>query len=104
MMTLQIIATDKSLLEKIAEDLIESHLIANAIISQGDTYKTLVGSEIENQIIYTLKGISKSLLFSKINNRLRSQYGDQMPLLYSEPIIMIDAKQTEAIIEHLVAV
>lgn len=105
MMTLQLVSEDESLLLEIAEYLLEQSLIANAMISETGTYKML---DKNNTIItsnhYILKGISKSLLFSHINTLLREKYKDRMPLLYSEPIILIDPIQTEIIVKQLAKV
>lgn len=105
MMTLQLVSEDESLLLEIAEFLLKESLIANAMISETGTYKTL---NKQNTIVtsnhYILKGISKSLLFSHINQLLRKKYKERLPLLYSEPIILIDPEQTEAIVSQLAKV
>lgn len=105
MMTVQMVAQNKNLLVEIAEGLLTNRLIANAMISEVIIYKTISDND---QIItssqYTLKGISKSLLFKNINNWLVQKYGEQTPLLYAEPIIMIDPDQTEQILSKLKAV
>lgn len=104
-MVLQMIAQEKNLLEEIAEGLLTNRLIVNAMISEAIIYKTISDND---QIItssqYTLKGISKSLLFKNINTWLVQKYGAQTPLLYSEPIIMIDPDQTEQILSRLQAI
>lgn len=105
MMTLQIVSPDKSTIDDIADFLLNERLVAHAIISENVIYKE---KNKEGKIItsnqYILKGISKSLLFNTINEKLRALYGDQLPLIYSEPIILIDPQQTEDIIEQLVRV
>lgn len=105
MMVLQMVAQEKNLLEEIAEGLLTNRLIVNAMISEAIIYKTISDND---QIItssqYTLKGISKSLLFKNINTWLVQKYGEKTPLLYSEPIIMIDPDQTEQILSKLQAI
>lgn len=104
-MTLQVIAKSKKILHTIAEDLLQEKLIANATISEEIIFKEIDENNVMSETAqFTMKGISKSLLFHKINLRLREQYNDAMPLLYAEPIIMIDAEQTERILEKLQAV
>lgn len=104
-MTLQLVSEDKNLLEDIAEDLLRERLIANAMISGAVIFKTISDeNEIITDLQYTLKGISKSLLFRKINTWLLAKYEERIPLLYCEPIIMIDPDQTEKILNKLIAV
>jgi len=105
MMTLQLVSKSESLLHEIADQLLTDRLIANAMISSVGTYKVLSNElKISTSKQYSLKGISKSLLFSRINKRLQETYGDRMPLVYSEPIILIDAFQIEQIMEQLTKV
>lgn len=105
MMILQAVSEDHRLLQEIADDLLKANLLANAIISKNSNYRYLThqGAIVESST-HILKGISKSLLFSKINKKLRSKYGDKMPLLYSEPIIMIDPHQMEVFLDRLIEV
>ena len=102
-MTLQVVSSDKDLIHDIADFLLSEKLLANAIISDSVVYKTRdhLGNII-NSNRYLLKGISKSLLFHTINEKLRERYKDNMPLLYSEPVILIDPEQTETIISRLI--
>ncbi|RMB62908.1 hypothetical protein EAX61_04860 [Dokdonia sinensis] len=105
MMTLQVISEDKRLLHAIAEDLLKEKLIANAMISEELIFKEIGSNDtIAQTTRHLLKGVSKSLLFNKINLRLRETYKERMPLLYAEPIIMIDAEQTEGVLAKLQAV
>lgn len=103
-MTLQVVSQDKNLLEDIAISLLEQRLIANAMISDPLTFMVLENNNLISTSQYVLKGISKSLLFSRINKWLRATYKDKMPLLYCEPIIMIDSVQTEEILAKIVAI
>lgn len=102
MMILKILSDDQRLLHTIADDLLQESLIANAVISELSSYKQVDdhGAIIENGRSI-LNGISKSLLFNKINMRLRDAYGQNMPLIYSEPLIMMDSLQMEEILSKL---
>jgi len=104
-MVLHVISPDKSLLEEIADYLLTERLITHAMLSNSFTFKTRSGSgSIRSASEYSLQGISKSLLFGKINQKLRDKYHDAMPLLYSEPIILIDPIQTETIAQSLLKI
>lgn len=103
MMTLQILSNDKILVHDIADYLLKERLIAHVCITDTAVYKEL---GLDNTVItspyYSLKGLSKSLLFSTINDRLRARYGSKTPLIYSEPIILMDPMQTEELVSSLV--
>ncbi|GAB5401678.1 MAG: hypothetical protein Aureis2KO_32630 [Aureisphaera sp.] len=101
MMSLQVVSQDKELLNDVAGFLLKENLIVNAIISHEHVSNTLDGDQVVSRPIFLLKGISKSLLFGLINNMMCEKYGDRMPLVYSEPIILIDPKHTEAFMEQL---
>ena len=104
MMTLQIVSKQKELLDEIATFLLHEQLIANAMISENVIYKERNNGRIETTEQFLLKSITKSLLFSRINKKLRERYKERTPLIYSEPIILIDPIQTEQIIARLVKV
>lgn len=102
MMTLQIVSESEDFLNEIAEFLLKEELIANAMISRDLVVMTkeLDGS-ISSTENFLLKGISKSLLFQKINDRLREEFGEHIPLVYSEPIILIDSEKIDEIMFRL---
>lgn len=102
MMILQAVSEDKVMLDAIGDDLLKANLLANVMISDELSFRNRDDNgEVIKTRQYVLKGISKSLLFSKINSRLRDAYGDKMPLLYSEPLIMMDPIQMEEILDKL---
>ncbi|RDK83263.1 hypothetical protein [Marinirhabdus gelatinilytica] len=101
MMILQLIDENRDLLNEIADFLLEEQLIANAMISDKIIFKERIEDTIKECEKYILKGISKSLLFNIINERLRNRYGEKAPLIYSEPIILIDHQQRDTILGRL---
>jgi len=105
MMTLQMVSENEDFLYEIAEFLLQEELIANAMISPDVVMlqKDLDGTISKSQQ-FVLKGISKSLLFKKINDRLREEFGEHIPLLYSEPIILIDSEKVDDIMFRLAKV
>ncbi len=104
-MVLQMVSTNEALLEEIAEYLLAEKLLYNVMLREVFDYRTGDGNGgIVTTQRYGLKGISKSLLFGRINELLRKKYKDKMPLLYSEPIILIDPEQTDVIAESLVKI
>jgi len=104
-MTLQIVSESELLLNEIADYLLTEELIANAMLSSDVVFKMKqTDGSIRNSTQYVLKGISKSLLFGEINDRLRERYGEKMPLLYSEPIILIDPEHYKVILDKVTKV
>lgn len=102
MMILHLVSKNRTLLTEIADELLQEKLIANAMISDAIDYRSLdKNGRIELRKEYSCKAISKSLLFSEINDLLRSKYKNKTPLLYSEPIILIDSQQTEELLALL---
>ncbi|MDX1461813.1 MAG: hypothetical protein R3359_02060 [Marinirhabdus sp.] len=99
MMILKVVGTDVQVLEEIAQLLIDEKLIAVATIEGPAKFYSANSATAERHV---LSGISKSLLFRTINEVLRKKYGEKMPLLYSEPIIMLDPDHTEKILAALV--
>ena len=105
MMTLRIVSESEEFLNEIADYLLTEELIANAMISSDVLFKKkLPDGRIASSNHYVLKGISKSLLFSDINRGLKEKYKDNMPLVYSEPIILIDCEHTEMILDRITKV
>ncbi|MBX2827772.1 MAG: hypothetical protein KTR22_06395 [Flavobacteriaceae bacterium] len=104
MMSLQVVSENIVLLQEVADFLLEEGLVANALLSNESEYRFHGESGIESKKVFLLKCISKSLLFSLINERLREKYGDRMPLVYSEPIIMIDPEQRDDLLARLTKV
>ncbi len=104
MMSLQVISEDLELINEIADFLLSESLIANALISEEMRYKTRSGSTNASVTVFSLKGISKSLLFGRISHKLRERYGDGTPLFFSEPIISIDPSHRELLIRDLAKV
>lgn len=105
MMVAQLLSEDESQIHEIANYLLEEALIVNAMFSGPILVKTRKeDGTIEKLEQFKLQGISKSLLFPKINNELKEKYGDRMPLLYSEPIILIDPDHQDAIMASLTKV
>lgn len=102
-MILKVVSTKQEQLKNIAKFLIKKKLIATAVIGQSCfiPHKNQENS-LDEDVCYTLSGISKSLLFKKINDALRAEYGSETPLIYSEPIIMIDPEQTDEMLGRLI--
>jgi hypothetical protein len=105
MMILQILSQKEAQVHEIADLLLKEELIANAMVGGEVQVKSKQkDGSIVATMHYRMQGISKSLLFQKINDRLKAIYKEKMPLLYSEPIILIDPTHQDAILESITKV
>lgn len=101
-MTLHILSDTEENLKPIAEDLLRKRLLTHITI-EGPKKKYGISNTggLTHTELFRLKGLSKSLLFKKINDRVRQKFNGTFTLLYSEPIIMIDSEHTEMMIDAL---
>ena len=101
-MTLHILSKTKQDLKAIAEELLRQKLVSHVTIEgQQKEYMYNEKKGIASTHLYRLKGLSKSLLFKKINDCVRKNFAGKFTLLYSEPIIMMDSEQTDDMIKAL---
>ena len=102
MMVLKIQSDDKKMLEDIAAILLRERKIYSAMFDAPILIHSLTEEgEIKVSKQYELKGISKSLMFNDINELIRQQFSHEMPLVYSEPIILIGHEHQDLIIKSL---
>ncbi|NND87648.1 MAG: hypothetical protein HKM28_00200 [Flavobacteriaceae bacterium] len=105
MMILKFLSADKQLLADMSDFLLQERLIAQAMLGSpiSVTEKSKSGKRVTTDQ-YELKGISKSLLFNRINEVLKKRYKERLPLMYSEPIILIDEVHRQSILDRLVKI
>lgn len=89
---IQLVIASKSdkQLEEIAEYLLTNHLVISV-----DFHKNIRRVEFENgkltrYNIHFITGKTKSLLFKEIDLKLREKYYDNIPEIFSHPIINMD--------------
>lgn len=104
MMLLNVMTTTASQAREIALDLLENKLIAQATIGEKEVFEANDQHELMSSQRFVVKGISKALLFDKINKLLRNKYKESMPTLFAEPLIYIDSEQNESFLERIVKV
>ena len=86
---------------EIADLLIEQKLLLDAVIDD----KVFVREkhecgEFRTDVRIRLMGRTKALLFDEIDKKLRETYPDDMPLLYSVPIVHMDWEQSDQLISN----
>jgi len=98
---LYVLSEDASQIEKIAYDLLSNRLISSVNIDRNrDRYISNNGI-IEKKNLNVMTAVTKSLLFETIDLRLRAQYPNHMPEVFSTPIIHIDWDLAKSLIESV---
>ncbi len=81
--------------------LMEKELLLHAIVSEKKVYqKKAVGGNLISNIQTLIIGKTKALLFKTINQELKKAYPNNMPILYSIPIVYMDDEQTAFLRAH----
>ncbi len=101
MILLHIITNQESQAVEIADFLMERKLILDPIIQE--KIKSREGTKdgkFKTVHKTMMLGKTKSLLFCEIDKKLREKYPDNMPLLYSIPIVDMDWEQADQLISE----
>ena len=89
---IQIVIASKSekQLEEIAEYLLTKHLVISVDFHHNIRRIEFENDKLNNYTIHFITGKTKSLLFNEIDLRLRNKYEDNIPEIFSHPIINMD--------------
>lgn len=99
MTTLNLLAYSEAQAQEIIHLLLKEKLVLEVNLIENSTcYKLDDTNNITEQPSLTLVCTTKSLLFPKIDALLRKKYPDNMPVLYSVPIIHMDWEQSEKLV------
>ena len=90
MIQLVIATRSKEQLEEISEYLLTYHLIISIEFHPDIRRIEIENGKIKNYTIHYITGKTKSLLFSKIDARIRKKYQDNIPEIFSNPITDMD--------------
>jgi uncharacterized protein involved in tolerance to divalent cations len=101
MIHLQIYSKEEKIIEKVAEILISKNLAIDLTVDRDVERLTVENGKIVYNKVYLLSAKTKSLLFQKIENTLRSVFMDNMPELYSLAVVQMDWKQANVLTESL---
>ena len=89
----------------IVDFLVNNKLILDAVMMEKVTMRKKGN---DNQLVSENKtlimGKTKSLLFNLIDTKLRERYKDDMPILYSVPIVNMDWDQANELIKETITV
>jgi uncharacterized protein involved in tolerance to divalent cations len=101
MVLLHIIVEEMDQALEIADFLVKEKLILNAVILEKVIARQAGedGSfQSQNQIL--IMGKTKALLFNSVDEQLRAKYPQNMPVLYSLPIVNMDWEQSNELIQR----
>jgi uncharacterized protein involved in tolerance to divalent cations len=101
MIMLYVLSEDASQIENIAHDLLNSRLISSVNIDWNRDRYVAANGKIEKKKLNVMTAVTKALLFETIDSRLRNQYSQNMPEVFSTPIIHIDWDLAKSLIENV---
>ena len=105
MILLHIVTKDESQALAISDYLINEKYILNPILLERVTLRRPSDAkELRSEKKTLVIAKTKALLFPVIDKYLRATYPDDMPELYSMPIVNMDWQQSEQLIETLVSI
>lgn len=90
MIQLVIASESEKQLEEIALFLLNSHLVISIDFHKNIKRIELENEEIKTKNIHFITGKTKSLLFNEIDCKLREKYDDNIPEIFSHPIVNMD--------------
>jgi uncharacterized protein involved in tolerance to divalent cations len=100
MILLNIASENLQTIEKIATLLLTQKLAVDINLKVNVNRLKLVDDKIEKKPIYIITAKTKALLFTKIEELIKSTFKDQTPELFSLPITTMEIKQAEEIINN----
>lgn len=105
MVLLHIITHDQKIATEICDYLVDRKLILNAVVMEQVHVRKLDSSnKLVSEPRILIMGKTKALLFDKIDRELREIYANQMPVLYSIPIVSMDWEQARELADETVKV
>ncbi len=99
MIFLRIISSSEEKIEHIAHLLLQEKLVIDINIKRHVDRVTLVNNQLCFTRVYLLTAKTKGLLFGAIDQLLKEKYSDNMPEVYSLPIVHMDWEQAQQLSE-----
>lgn len=101
MISLQIITDHKALANEITNYLLNEKLILEAIIHEKVTSKVLQKGTVISSDKVLISGITKALLFTKINQELEKKFNKQNFTTHSVPIVYMDWERQNKLLQQV---
>ncbi len=96
---LYILSEDKNQIEEIATDLLMKQFVASVNIDWDRDRLFMSNGFLARKKVNLLTGVSKSLLFTKIDDFLRNKYSSDLPEIFTSPIVNMDWDLAQSILE-----
>ena len=101
MILIHIVPKNNEEADEIVDLLVEKKLLLNAMIHENIRVRQKgTNGKIENFTRTLILGKTKALLFNTIDEVLRESYKENMPVLYSLPIVHMDWLQAEELVQE----
>lgn len=100
MILIHIVTDNKQQADEISELLINEKLILSAFVTEEIIHKKKVNETITSEKNILITGKTKALLFNAIDEFLRDKYPNNMPTLFSVPIVHMDWEQANELVKE----
>ncbi len=100
MILIHIITDSQQQADEISELLINEKLILSAFITEEIIHRKKVNDVVTSFKNILLTGKTKALLFNSIDELLREKYPNNMPTLFSVPIVHMDWEQADELVKE----
>lgn len=101
MIFLRIVSKKESQLTEIAKMLLTEKLAMDITIKTSMTRITLQNDKLVNTPVFLLTAKTRGILFPMIDDYVKSTFSQQMPEVYSLPIIYMDWDQARTLVDHI---
>ncbi len=102
MILLQIVSRSEEKIDRIAKILLEEKLGIDLNITRNMERINFINNEKVLSAVHLLTAKTKAVLFPQIDTRLRDEFGDSIPEVYSLPIIHMDWLQAEELMSDVI--
>jgi len=99
MILLHIVSKSLDQAYEIAEMLIDARLLVDVSLIEKTQLISKPNSKLQEKPAYMLLARTKALLFNKIDQEIQKKYKDNMPSLFSTPIVQMDWDQKNELVE-----
>jgi len=100
MILIHIVTDSKQQADEVSELLINEKLILSAFITEEIIHRKKVNDVVTSFKNILLTGKTKALLFNSIDELLREKYPNNMPTLFSVPIVHMDWEQADELVKE----
>ena len=100
MVLLYVLSEDKTQIESITKDLLEQHFVTTVNIDWDRDRMFLENGVLSKKKVNLLTCVTKALLFQKIDTFIREKHPNQIPEIFTSPIINMDWDLAQSLIDN----